>query len=102
MEVYQNTGREIHLVSGVEIHYLQSFPSGHTMTAFALACFVAIVLKQTKLSVFCLFLAILVGISRIYLFQHFPIDVFSGSILGVAVPPALTGAYLLFRRTIEN
>ena len=97
MEVYQNTGREIHLVSGVEIHYLQSFPSGHTMTAFALACFVAIVLKQIKLSVFCLFLAILVGISRIYLFQHFPIDVFSGSILGVAVPPALTGAYYYFR-----
>lgn len=85
MEVYQNTGREIHLVKGVEMHYFQSFPSGHTMTAFAFACFVALILKQPKWGLFSLLIAILVGYSRMYLFQHFPRDVFAGGILGVAV-----------------
>lgn len=85
IEVYQNTGREIHLVDGVIIHHWQSFPSGHTMTAFAFACFVALVLKQPKWSIFALFVAILVGYSRMYLFQHFPRDVFAGGILGAGV-----------------
>ncbi|WP_435352732.1 phosphatase PAP2 family protein [Emticicia sp. SJ17W-69] len=85
MEVYQNMGREIHVVKGVEIHYFQSFPSGHTMTAFAFACFVTLFLKQPKWGVFSLLIAILVGYSRMYLFQHFPRDVFAGGILGVAV-----------------
>ncbi len=85
MEVYQNFGREIHLVNGVEIYHWQSFPSGHTMTAFAFVCFVAIVLNKPKWSVVCLLIAMLVGISRIYLFQHFPRDVFAGSVLGMGV-----------------
>jgi membrane-associated phospholipid phosphatase len=85
MEVYQHTGRAIHLVEGVTMYHWQSFPSGHTMTAFALACFVAIVLNRPKWGVFCLFIAIFVGFSRMYLFQHFPRDVFAGSVLGLAV-----------------
>lgn len=85
MEVYQNFGREIHLVAGVEINHWQSFPSGHTMTAFTFACFVLLTLKQKKTAIFALFVAILVGYSRMYLFQHFPRDVFAGGILGVGV-----------------
>ena len=95
MEVYQNSGQTIHLVKGLEIYHWQSFPSGHTMTAFAFACFVALILKQQKWGVFSLFVAILVGFSRIYLFQHFPRDVFAGGILGVAIPPTLKGAKIL-------
>lgn len=92
IEVYQNIRQEIHLVNGVEIAHWQSFPSGHTMTAFAFACFVLLYLKQKKLAIFTLCVAIFVGYSRMYLFQHFPRDVFAGSILGVAIPPALKGA----------
>ncbi|CAH0997277.1 hypothetical protein EMA8858_03408 [Emticicia aquatica] len=85
MEVYQNSGQPIHLVEGITMNHWQSFPSGHTMTAFAFACFTLFVLKQPRLSVFYLFLAILVAYSRMYLFQHFPRDVFVGSILGVSI-----------------
>ncbi|WP_394993500.1 phosphatase PAP2 family protein [Emticicia sp.] len=93
MEVYQNTGRDIHLVKGVEIHHWQSFPSGHTITAFAFASFVLLILKQPKWGFFSLFVAILVGYSRMYLFQHFPRDVFAGGILGVAVVSVVWIAY---------
>ena len=85
LQVYEYLGRQTHLVEGITIHRWQSFPSGHTITAFALAVFIAIILKQKKGAIFALIVAMLVGYSRIYLFQHFPIDVFVGSILGVGV-----------------
>lgn len=94
MEVYQNTGRDFHLVKGIEIHYFQSFPSGHTMTAFAFACFIILFLKQPKWGIFSLFVAILVGYSRMYLFQHFPRDVFVGGILGVSVVVGMYSFYI--------
>lgn len=85
MEVYESSGRFIHVVEGLEIHHWQSFPSGHTFTAFAFACFFMLVTRNNALGFLWLGLAMLVGYSRVYLFQHFPRDVFTGSILGVAV-----------------
>ncbi len=85
MAVYADAGLDIHLVSGVNIHTAHSFPSGHTMTAFALACFLSLIVRNKLWGLFFLFLAILVAYSRVYLFQHFPEDVFAGSILGVFV-----------------
>jgi len=85
MEVYESSGRFIHVVEGLEIHHWQSFPSGHTFTAFAFACFFMLVARSNMLGFLWLGLAMLVGYSRVYLFQHFPRDVFTGSILGVAV-----------------
>lgn len=85
MEVYESSGRFIHVVEGLEIHHWQSFPSGHTFTAFAFACFFMLVARNNALGFLWLGLAMLVGYSRVYLFQHFPRDVFTGSILGVAV-----------------
>lgn len=85
MEVYEKSGRYIHVIDGLEIHHWQSFPSGHTFTAFAFACYFLLVAKHRTLGYLWLGLAMLVGYSRVYLFQHFPRDVFAGSILGVAV-----------------
>lgn len=85
IEVYQHSGQAIHLVDGITMHHWQSFPSGHTMTAFAFACVCLFVLKNTRLAVMFLFVAMLVGYSRMYLFQHFPRDVFAGGVLGVGI-----------------
>ena len=85
MEVYEHLSRKVHLVEGVTIYRWQSFPSGHTMTAFALAAFILLYLKQKNTAIFALFVAILVGYSRMYLFQHFPLDVLTGGVLGVSV-----------------
>ena len=75
----------LHFVEGVKVHAYNSFPSGHTLTAFALATFMALYFKDGRLSLLMLFLAVLAGFSRIYLAQHFLIDVCVGSLLGVVL-----------------
>jgi membrane-associated phospholipid phosphatase len=85
IEVYQHSGQVIHFVDGITIHHWQSFPSGHTLTAFAFACVCLFLKKKTYPAIIALLIAMLVGYSRIYLFQHFPRDVFVGGVLGVGV-----------------
>ncbi len=75
----------LHLVEGVKVHAYNSFPSGHTLTAFALATFMVLYVNNKKLSLCFLVLACLAGFSRIYLAQHFLIDVCFGSLLGVII-----------------
>lgn len=60
-----------------------SFPSGHTVTAFALATVLVFFTAKKWLHMIWLFLAISVGFSRIYLSQHFLQDVLAGSFIGV-------------------
>jgi membrane-associated phospholipid phosphatase len=65
------------------VAHADSFPSGHTTSAFALATTIAIISKDKKIGLFCFILAALTGYSRIYLGQHFLEDVGFGSLLGV-------------------
>jgi membrane-associated phospholipid phosphatase len=63
-----------------------SFPSGHTLSAFALYGFLAFSSKNKTVStVLLLALAVLVAISRVYLLQHFLQDILMGSVLGVGL-----------------
>lgn len=75
---------QLHLVDGVKIHGSStSFPSGHSMSGFALFAFLAFCLPYKKILPLVLFLlALEVGISRIYLVQHFLVDVLAGSATG--------------------
>ncbi len=60
-----------------------SFPSGHSATAFAAATAVAIV--SPRLRVPALAIAAAVGLSRIYLRVHFPLDVLAGALVGAGL-----------------
>jgi membrane-associated phospholipid phosphatase len=62
-----------------------SFPSGHSMAAWALFTFTASMIRKTWVSVLCLFLAASVSISRVYLMAHFLRDVLAGAALGFAL-----------------
>lgn len=66
----------------ISLKRFNSFPSGHTTSAFATATILAFYYKKTWLSWLCIICAILVGYSRVYLGQHFVGDVFVGSIIG--------------------
>jgi len=58
-----------------------SFPSGHTLSAFAMAT--VLMFTEKKLGICALILAFLIAFSRLYLYLHYPSDVLAGMILGV-------------------
>jgi undecaprenyl-diphosphatase len=57
-----------------------SFPSGHTMTAVAACVNYAALLPGSEL--FFLPVAVLIGVSRVFLGCHYPTDVLAGALLG--------------------
>ena len=73
----------VHVVEGVTMRKVHSFPSGHTTTAFAMALIMAYIINRKAWSVILPLLASLAGYSRVYLAQHFPTDIFAGMCIGV-------------------
>ena len=59
---------------------LDSFPSGHTASSFALAAVLSAAYPKGKYIFYSL--AGIAGISRIYLDSHFASDVFAGAVIG--------------------
>ncbi len=88
-----------HFVEGVTLHNYNSFPSGHTASAFALVVILSTYFKNNLSSLLFLLLATAVGYSRIYLSQHFMVDVFVGSLIGVLSGIA---AYLFLDKWIRK
>ncbi len=64
---------------------VSSFPSGHTISGFALFTVLALLSSQKWLQMLCLLTAMMIGISRVYLVYHFLEDVLVGSFLGVFI-----------------
>lgn len=81
-KLFFEAGQYLYFIDGVTIANNASFPSGHTATAFAMATVLALVIKNKNLQLLILFAAILVGYSRIYLAQHFLLDVIIGAVIG--------------------
>ena len=76
-------GYTYHTIEGVSLHTINSFPSGHTASAFAMMFVISIICKKNWQKVLCLIVAYLAGFSRIYLSQHFLQDVLAGSVIGI-------------------
>lgn len=62
-----------------------SFPSSHTARISLLATTVFLGYENTALSLIFIFASLLVGYSRIYLKQHYFVDVIFGYIIGVVI-----------------
>lgn len=74
----------IHTVIGVELHKVNSFPSGHTATAFCIFLLMVLLFQNRWIIPVGFLLALLTGYSRVYLAQHFPLDVGGGMLVAVA------------------
>lgn len=75
----------LHFVEGVSIYSDYSFPSGHTTAAFSMMFFLSLITPNKFAKVFLAVFAAFMGLSRIYLVQHFLIDIIAGSIIGISV-----------------
>ncbi len=73
----------IHTINGVELSYSGSFPSGHTTQAFTMYLLLCILVNKKWMVWIGFFLALLVGYTRVYQAQHFPIDVAGGIVVGI-------------------
>lgn len=84
---FKNVGAYLRLVlSESKMHSHNSFPSGHTTTAFSLFLYMAFTLANNFYSKIFLFaLALIAGLSRVYLSQHFIEDVVAGAMLGFMI-----------------
>ena len=71
-----------------------SFPSGHTGASFA-AVAALYFAGEKKLWKASLVLAVLIAVSRMYLYVHYPTDILGGMLVGIAAGAA--GAYLVKR-----
>ncbi|MBR2450795.1 MAG: phosphatase PAP2 family protein [Paludibacteraceae bacterium] len=77
------------LVEGVKMNLWLSFPSGHTTTFFVLFFSLSIILcaenvkGKTILSLLCFLCASFGAYTRIYLSQHFALDIFAGILIAI-------------------
>ena len=77
------------LVEGVRMNHWLSFPSGHTTTFFVLFFSLSIILcaenikGKNILSFICFLCASFGAYTRIYLSQHFALDIFAGILIAV-------------------
>lgn len=88
---------------GVRVPTDSSFPSGHTACCFCIA--VACVCEYRLKALPALLLAFLVGLSRIYLCLHYPMDVLGGMAIGSACGVAgyfISGAIIKAYKTRKS
>lgn len=74
-----------------------SFPSGHTLSS-TIGAFI-LTAANRKFGLFAVPLAVLIGLSRLYLYVHFPSDVLAAAVLGTCIGTAVT---LLMSRKPER
>lgn len=86
---------KLKLIEDVEIFYNNSFPSGHTTTAFALYASLSFISRHREIKLVLFLLAVFVSFSRIYLSEHWLKDVIFGAILGIIV--SIVTYFFVFR-----
>jgi membrane-associated phospholipid phosphatase len=101
---------QLPLVDGVHMNLWYSFPSGHTTSFFAMTLAVCILITKSlsakqsysvsglsaiSVQLLLFFAATLGAYSRIYLSQHFAMDVFAGLLVGIL---STLASYAIFYR----
>jgi membrane-associated phospholipid phosphatase len=82
------------LVEGVDMYIHNSFPSGHATAAFSFWITLLVFSSSQSVKIACLILAVLAAFSRVYLSEHFLMDITAGALLGSII--AFLTSYLFF------
>ncbi len=75
----------IRTVDWVDLHSMHSFPSGHTTAAFALCLSLAFIYRNKYAQIGFALLAWFIGYTRVYIGQHFPVDLLGGAVVGILI-----------------
>src|SRR5581483_4310845 len=82
-EVFGQLHQSLYFVPGVEENHWNSFPSGHSAIAFCMFSALTLFVEKPVLKFLFFTIAFLVAYSRMYLSEHFLVDVYVGSFVGV-------------------
>jgi membrane-associated phospholipid phosphatase len=74
---------DLNLIDGVEILSNNSFPSGHSTSAFAVFFSLIFMTKNHFMKLLYFFTACIAAFSRTYISQHWLVDIYIGSVIGV-------------------
>ena len=83
--VYEN----LEPVEGLIRHRNNSFPSGHTTAAFTFFTVLAVGFQKKWIQLVAPIIAATIGLSRVYLGQHYLIDIVAGAVLGLLLTTSL-------------
>jgi membrane-associated phospholipid phosphatase len=72
-----------------------SFPSGHTQSSTTFFTTLAVIIRKRIFSVFAVIIILLIGVSRVYLGVHWPVDVLGGWFFGILIS-------LLFCKLVDD
>ncbi|MEZ5013844.1 MAG: phosphatase PAP2 family protein [Chitinophagales bacterium] len=86
----------MHYIEGLQLYHGMSFPSGHTAGACTFFFILAILSKKKSWKFLWLLPPLLVAVSRVYLLQHFLIDVWAGLLFGMIFTILLAPALMRF------
>lgn len=81
--VYFREIAELYYVPGIDLHTHFSFPSGHSVTAFIIFGLIAFISDREPIKISALLVSFIISYSRVYLSQHFLVDILTGSFLGM-------------------
>lgn len=73
----------LHYVNGVSVYSHHSFPSGHTATIFSFMLLLSFITNNKYMSGIYFISALIIAMTRIYLAQHFLLDVYVASFIGI-------------------
>ena len=88
---------DFHFIDNVHYYFHQSFPSGHSSSIFGLMLILSAI-SNNRLNQYLYFaIALIVAFSRVYLSQHFFLDILIGSLIGM-----LSGLFAWFCLSPDN
>ena len=73
---------DFHFIDNVHYYFHQSFPSGHSASIFGLMLILSTISSNRVHQYLYFTIALMVAFSRVYLSQHFFLDILVGSLIG--------------------
>jgi membrane-associated phospholipid phosphatase len=72
-----------HFINNFHYYHHHSFPSGHSASIFGLMLILSTIFNNRINQYICFAIALIVAFSRVYLSQHFFLDILVGSLIGM-------------------